>query len=614
MWRNRKTTLAALGSVIVVWLLLNGRFPTDDEYLRRYNLSAAGIQTAYTGLLVGLALLTILEPVIRPVLRRTIPAVLVIAAAGLTAFFSFQLALPVPEKRLFDLPFSLWLVMAHLNLLAVLAVVLVTERPLAPPERRLTRSAVGFLALLGVLTATLYLASLGIFARIDTPDEPWVGSVATTFAETGHLTSTFFTSVFGDPDVAFPRVYYLFMGLVVRAVGNSQLETLRLTPLLWGLITVGVLVWGLRRPGTTTLEWLAAVVTLLGLSTFLRTTHNLRMDIPLALYAACALWGLLRFFDAPIGRKRWAVFLGAALFIGMQGVAPVALAFGIAIGLMLLLEAPRQLKTNWPPIALYAGVSALAIIAYYVVQFLPDIPRSLETYRQFVTYYSGKTGLFSLDFPFPVLLTMVRFGQALSPLELIFSLAAVGLLLWHGSRTDRLIVGVMVITMAIVFLVLNLSYSYFVIFAPLIAYALSRLLRWRVAVIAGVFVLIPALVTVPIHDLTRAMQDDHNRQLLANDQVMVTIIPENVTVVADDRLWFTLHSHRQFIGWNGANALATFQRLTWDEAWGYMDVDYIICSTEFRTRCDVLMGNLDFRSPVEVTTPQETYFVFQRRS
>lgn len=173
VWLNhRKTTITALGLTIAVCLVLSLRLSTDSDFLSRYGVSPSSVQTFYLALLIVLVPLTLFEPVLHRWLRQPPIKWFVIGVASITAFFSFQMVIPLQEKRLFDLPFSLWLLLVHIIALCALAVMLVTDNPGGAPDHRVMRTAGAILAALGLITAALYVASVGEFVRIDTPDEP----------------------------------------------------------------------------------------------------------------------------------------------------------------------------------------------------------------------------------------------------------------------------------------------------------------------------------------------------------------------------------------------------------------------------------------------------------
>ncbi len=69
-----------------------------------------------------------------------------------------------------------------------------------------------------------------------------------------------------------------------------------------------------------------------------------------------------------------------------------------------------------------AAIVVLALVAYYLFQFLPDIPASLS-------HYPAVTGMGTFKLPLPTLQIMLRFSLSLSPIMLGFSLLALVILL-----------------------------------------------------------------------------------------------------------------------------------------------------------------------------------------
>ncbi len=300
-WRNRRTTLVALLITILVFLILEYLADADASVLEKYNLSTSTIQVYYSLLISALALLTIFEPRIRPLLRNQKVSILVIPLAGMVSFLVIWLINQPQETRLFQFPFSLWLIITHVVILCGLAVVLVTSNPHEMANSRLLRIAISVSLILLLALAILHVASMSAFMRIDTPDEPANVSMATNFAENGDLSPTFLASSYGRPDIVFPRGYYLAMGLWLRLIQDTSLAALRTFPLLVGVLSAAVLAVAIRRTQTfTTLQIVVSVATLFSLSAFVRTTHNLRMDVALSLYGVLALWGILEFFRGEV--------------------------------------------------------------------------------------------------------------------------------------------------------------------------------------------------------------------------------------------------------------------------------------------------------------------------
>lgn len=599
----------AFASTTIVALIVNSLSSTDASFLERYSLSAENVQIIYF-LLVGLTgLLMLFEPPLRRLLRAGRLHWFVMIAAGCLAFFVFQLTIPLQNKRLFDQPFSLWLIMAHISTLAILTIALVTPQPLAEPSAELYRRLRWVIGLSILILVIVQVASLGEFMQFDTPDEPWTGSLATTYFDTGRLTSTYLASAYGDPDIVFPRLYFLLMGTWARIIGNTSLETLRAFPLLVGMAAVLVLMWGMK--GTNLTIRLVAATMMLAMVPFVRTSHNLRMDVPLGLYSACLIFGLFHYLNTDMRRWRWSIVLGASLFLGLQAIPTIAVLMGVSAGIILILDGLRNWQQTWIPMLVYGLICALMIALYFLFQLLPDIDRNLTLYRAFVSNYSRAADLFSQS-PINTLIGLIRFSFLLSPIELPVVTVAFAMLAWRGGRQERALVLTVLISLLLMVVVVRVTYGYLVLFVPFAAYAIGQLMRWRIGLMIGVFALIPALASPAIHDLVHASQENNNRAMIRNDQALLAYIPPGATLVADDRLWFTLHGGRRFIGWNGVAATSGTTGLKYETTLKYLNMDYMICSSEFPTRCERLDSTGLFAAAFVVETPQLTYTIYER--
>jgi hypothetical protein len=166
--------------------------------------------------------------------------------------------------------------------------------------------------------------------------------------------------------------------------------------------------------------------------------------------------------------------------------------------------------------------------------------------------------------------------------------------------------------MVLIFLFFHLAYGYMVVFAPVIAYAVGRVTRSRIAVLGGIFILMPALASAPIFDLARAVQVDVNQRIFDPDSVMLDAIPEDTILIADDRLWFTLYPQRTFIGWNGLSTFIRVNQIDIRAALTTLKVEAVVCSQEYASRCDRIKDLGMFQPPIEYETPDEIYSVYWR--
>lgn len=593
-------TLPVIGLLLTAAALfaLLTRASFDANLLARRGIEVQTVEGIYGGLLLLLALVTVFAPRLQSTLsQRWWVVSMALPAASLCAFTLVQLVDPNQSNRLFQTPFSLWIIIAHGVALVGLTVLFVIERPADEASGSLLRGALVICAVLALALISLYFLSWGEFMSIDLPDEPFVGSMATNYAQRDDLSPSYFASSYGSPDVIHPR-YYLAMGLWLKLLGSTDWMSMRSFPLLLGALSAGLFFWIVRRQlGERTLT-LAALVAFLSLSTFLRASHNVRSDILLASYGVLALGCLLTFLDRP--RALPAAGLGLALFIGMQGIPTVALPVGLGIGVALALwmlagQGERWRRLGW--VALYAACSALSIAAYFIGQFLPDIGQSWEIMRAVTIPYVEVTGLGTPRFPFERLFTYIfQFSLSLSPAELLTAVGA-GLVVWtRGVRTDRWLITAVVAALGIWSILFYLSFGYFVVFTPFAAYLIGRSLRQRWTLALGAFVLLPAMAAAPIGDLTTAMRERPNAALFADVEAAVGAqIPDGITVVGEPVFWNNLHQRTYFIGWFGLGRHIDFNQLGLVEGLTDLDVDAAICNTTlYAARCDRFAALTDY--------------------
>jgi len=475
-WHNRKVTLIALSGTVVIWLILRLLADADAKLLAQYHLSLPTIEIYYTALIVILTFLMILEPRLRPRLQQSRMRAIIVAAAGVISFLAVGLPLQPQQTRLFQFPFSLWLIIVHVVGLVALVVWGITANRAELPNRRLQQAALVLLIGAALLVLTAHMTSLGEFMRYDAPDEPWLASMATHYADDGDLSPSYIASAFGTPDPILPR-YYWAMGLWLRLIGHDTLAQLRTFPLMVGGLAVvifGLTIW--RIPALTTLQKWAGLLLFLTFSPLVRTSHNLRMDIGLAVYGVLILVGLLMFFELGYRQKRWPILMGAALLIGLETVPTAALPLGGAVGLILCIWFLRQPERsrNWPYIAVYAAAGAVSVMLYLALHFLPDVQTSLNGFRQFSDLYFTQSRSLGLRSPFSDLINIhVRFSLSLSPIELIAILLA-AVIVWRAGRAgNRWVLAPVILSIIAMLGFLAFSYSYWVMFTPFIAYIVA---------------------------------------------------------------------------------------------------------------------------------------------
>ncbi len=616
--RSRFYILLAVGLTCLALYGLLSRQSYDAEWMQRWNHVDVGAFEFIYGVLIAVLLLALpFAPRIETALQKGRDVILILAA--IASFMSMTLLEPVQDHRLFVTPFSILIIIIHVVLMTGLIVWISTrsgdsidDLPLksGSGEKLLT----AFYGVVIVILIVLHIASVGEFLTIDTPDEPWLASMATNYAENDALSPSFIGSSYGTPDPILPRYYWL-MGLWLRPAGSS-LVALRLTPifvLALALLIMIVLLW--RIPNLTCLQRLSGIIILLSLSALVRTSHNLRVDVGLAVYGAVILWALLQMFSQKVQRKRWALIAGLALYIGLETIPFITMILAAVVGIMLVgwLMSHRLLRCEWQSVFIYGVGCALSLGLYLAVRFLPDFQTQLSGYQRFSAVYALQTGFGGVHFPLETLMNYhLRFSLILSPVEFI-TVVSVLVFCWRwGTSADRWLLLTFVFAWGIMQISASFTYGYWTLFVPLVAYAAARALRSRRTLLIGSFVVMPALVAAPITDMLTAIQTRPNQTYLSSLDQMSANIPTGITIVGESAFWFTLHSQREFIGIDGFWIYSSgHQEQTAADDVKTLGVDALLCS-EGNSSCDGIVATNLFNAPETYTINNTNYLLYWR--
>ncbi len=618
--RTRLPIITALILTLFAFYALLSRQSFDAAWMLKWNHVDSGqVQVAYGVLIVVLILALPVAMRIQAVLRRG--RFIVFIAAVAASFLSISLLEPNQEHRLFVSPFSIWVMIVHI--VSVSAVfVWFTTQPTDTADRSLSNHrqmllGCALVMIIGVL-GVLYYASRADFIPLDLPDEPFNASIATNYAENNDLSSTYIGSAYGSPDVVFPR-YYWVMGVWLKVVGSTSLAAQRSFPVLVSFLALATLMlamWRMRHQyGLRPLNVVIAAVALLSMSTFLRTSHDLRMDILLAVYSSLMLWGMLGFWgsNGQTGKGRYLILMGVALFLGMESIPLAAVPISLATGMMLMLwwVCQPQKRDHLHYVIIYASVCIVGILAYYLFQFVPNIAEGYGRYRAFVQSYSSVTGVGSLQLPIANLINYIgRFNLVLSPVELLAAVVAM-VALWRlnvsAERWMLATVGLGFVLLAVVF---RLSYSYMVVFAPFVAYAIGRVsYPWRRATSPLIVVCLAALVAVPIFDLKWSIEAQPNQTRLESLSGLTPQFPPGTTIVGEDVFWFTLQDQRTYIGINGLANYVAIKQVDNLTALKTLKVDALLCDSG-TAECKALVDTGYFDQPTEYKINNSTYLVY----
>lgn len=613
-WWRRLVSLIALIGTLVAWFTTATRVDMDTQLFAEYGISSGSAQIFYFIALIVLIPIFFFEPKLRAWLVVHRAAWVLIPLAGMVSAGAVLLSGADQPARLFRYPLSLWVMIVYIIGLCLYTVWLVHDESQTRIGKRLEQGMIGVLAVAGLLMVVIYTASVGEFMSLDLPDEPWLASMATNFALNDDLSPSYLASVYGSPDPALGR-YYLLMGWWLRLVGNTSLVSLRLFPLLVAGLAVILTGVALRHgAGFNWRQTLTGVVVLLGFSAFGRTSHNLRMDIGLAVYGALVLWGLLEFFHRNLRQKRWPLLLGLALIIGLETVPIIGLIFGTMIGLTLAVWWLRQpgRRANSVYVVTYGAATILAGMSYFALHFLPDISANLQHYQDFSQLYASLTTLGELRDPFQTLLNYyAKFSMILSPVEIII-VVSVLLLLWRRSPTDRRLLMITGLTLLFSAIFATSGYGYLALFTPFLAYAVAVTWRSQLMIIAGMVVLLPALLVPAVNDMVTATLQQKNTHTIAETSLLLEIIPPGSVVVGEPVFWFALHQERTFVGWTGVSRLNRLNGLPTEANLEALNVDVVICWTGYMDRCNTVAGYPMFDGTEDFVVNGETYWILWR--
>lgn len=610
---NRKVGFAALMICGAVLVAITSRAEVDAQFLREvYDLNAGHLQALFATLTLGCLLLFVFEPTIRAELADGKATGLILAGAAATSFAAIQLTYPSQALRLFRYAPTVGWATGGLLALSVLAAILVALHPQAAPGKRLTRYATIVVALLALALIGAHVVSVGHFMRLDLPDEPILASIATNYAQYGELTTGFDGEIYGNPDPSAARLYFL-MGVWSKIVGRTDFHTLRSFSLLMGafslLLTAGA---AFITPQMPRLQRMAAIAVLLALSPFVRASHNLRPDIGLAVYGSLILLSVSLYWRNDNRHGGWLLLSGVALFVGLESLPTYSLSFGAGLGMLVVIQALRRpLQTSrWSDILYYGAGCIIAGVLYFFSHFLPDVQTQLANFQAFSASYGAENAGRVFQSPVFLLQYFTYFSYVISPAE--FALAAIGIvgLARSSNKQDKWVGALLLVGIVTMLYPWAGSYGYLALTSPFIAYAVARSLRTERTVMIGVFVLLIATASAPLYDMLNETHAAENEHILAEAALLTWQIPENTTLVGEDKFFFTLHTNRRFIGQHGLNAASRICNITQSEALDYLNVDIVICK-EGSPLCTEA-EQAGFADPSDFTITDGNYLVYRR--
>lgn len=615
---NRRTSGAALLLTLGLLLYTATLQEPQLEWLRNdYGITPALYWAIYGGAALLWALVFVWEPVVRRELRESGAAPLVIFVALALGFGSMWiLSIDQPQRFARAVP-SLSALLAYGVSCGAAAVLLALARPLDAPAVRVRRYAWALLVGLALCLLTLHLLGVGKFPRMnDFYDEIYAASSMANYVYNNDFSPALAGSPFGSPDPFSPR-WLLYNGIWAKWLGSTDMTTLKTFPMAAGLLLWAVMALALwRTPNSTPLARAAALVLLLSLSVFARTTHNLRMDVGLGLYGALVLWCFLEYARSERHAALWLFAAGIVFYLGLETIPTAALAYGVALGVMLIgLSVRREWRqTRWTHILAYAGGAALASVAYIGVHFFPDFPARWAGFLKAQELYLA-LGSVSRSNPLTLIGFTTRFSFVMSPVEWLMIYGVLGGLAWIGTRFERALLLAVGGGLALTYGFVGGSYGYHMLFVPVVIYAAARVVaRWQVSTVLAVFVFIPAIASPMIHDMQGEIRLDINNRLLAELDLLSWQVPDGATVVGDDVFWMTLHPRTRYIGHTTLLHYSIGYEVPFEQILAHIGADMVICRTDIdmqKRLCDLADAYFE-QPPSDFTITMGTYRVYRR--
>lgn len=595
--------LVGIVASLALVLLSSVQSAQQVQWLRDdYHLSIGQFQVVY-GVLAALFLVVgTFEPRLRTRLSHHRVVTVVLAVALVVSCGAVLMLIPDQPHRLFRTPNLLLYAIIHAAGMSALAVALLA------PSKASTRRAGLFLVGLALILLIVHIASVGRFAPLnDVYDEAYLASGGTNYAQTGGISPAFTGSAYGDPDPALAR-FYVVMGLWLRLIDQTGMAALRSFSLLVGLVAALLtLVALLHERHFSRFQRITGLVVLLGLSTFVRTSHNVRMDVGLAACSALMLVLLLQAWRQPTRTKRFLFLAGLGLYIGLESVPTVSLNYGVAVGIGVVVAAVdfKARRLDWRAVLSYTAGAAIACTVYLIVHYLPDFEANLATMDDFTRVYVDMESVVAGQIE--RLFNFIRMSATLSPVEPFVVIGAFVVALMQKRREPRLVAFIALLALLFIVVSIGGSYGYLAVLAPLVAYvAASAVEQARLRAVTA-FVLLPAMIIAPLYDMTTMLVTDPNGQLLSELAAARAYVADDAKVVGPDVFWFALYDRADFIGWNGVAIYRNRKQIPETAALAELAPDVMICEATKPKDCENYAPGVE---PMVIETQDKDYLLY----
>ena len=464
-----------------------------------------------------------------------------------------------------------------------------------------------FLGLILVSMSVVYVTSSSHYMILDLPDEPWVASMAISFLKEQQLDQTLIALKYNP---LFWH-YYKWMALWLKYVGAS-FANMRLFSVIIAFastLTLGTALFIHWRKSSL----IAIPIGIVGMifvlihPTFLRMSHNLRPDIVMALHSSLLVLSLLVFEHTH--KKIYLIVAGISLYVGLESIIYPSILVSCLFGVGLIWDwATRPDRAKFQIILYYLSGNLIALGLYILLHYFPNVRENLMITPQFTNRYTSR---FSLT-PLPILFYHIPFYNAISPLYA--SMMFIGLIIagYVEKGLVRRVAIITIVTIAILFTTSITAVGYTAIIAPLVAFSIAGLVRYRSILFIVTIIIIPISATILIRDLNWTIQRKINQRTFDELRLIDWRIPQGSKVLVDDPTFFLVYSHKADILWRESLNLSSYAinhpNATEAEVFHALGINHIICEDGTKL-CD-LAEQMFSNDPIEFRTTRQIYWFY----
>ena len=142
-------------------------------------------------------------------------------------------------------------------------------------------------------------------------------------------------------------------------------------------------------------------------------------------------------------------------------------------------------------------------------------------------------------------------------------------------------------------------------------YIVARALYNKGVILVGIFVFVPALLCVPLYDMSDAIRQQSNQIEISRTAMLGDQIPADVTIVGEPVFWFALHSTRNYIGWTGISYYARVHDLPLKDTLQALNPHTVICWQGYVERCAAVTDTGLFAPATEFVVGEDRYWIFR---